>query len=163
MMSKRRDHRQLSGEGLVGNQLLVSPPSPRPHPNPFLLKKSSLLQHHVVSSSKRRSSTRHSILSATWSRVQRRVKTSFFAGWFTSRIQCTEVAPLCRSWVAPLTRSLTNVDKEAFINCNERSNCALDRTGDAGHKACGASFAPKAHRFPRSAAGDARRSGHRWR
>jgi len=56
-----------------------------------------------------------------------------------------------------------NVDKEAFINCNERSNCALDRTGDAGHKACGASFAPKAHRYPRSAAGGARRSGHRWR
>ncbi len=40
-MPKRRDNRLLSGEGLVGNQLLVSPPSPRPHPNPFLLKKSS--------------------------------------------------------------------------------------------------------------------------
>ena len=43
------------------------------------------------------------------------------------------------------------------------SNYALDRTGDAGHKACEASFAPKAHRFPRSADGDARRSGHRGR
>jgi len=28
-------------------------------------------------------------------------------------------------------------------------NCAIERTADAGHKACGASFAPKAHRFPR--------------
>jgi len=44
-----------------------------------------------------------------------------------------------------------------------QSNCALDRTGDAGHKDCGAIFAPKAHRFPRSADGDARRSGHRGR
>jgi len=110
VMRKRRDHRQLSGEGLVGNQLLVSPPSPRPHPSPFLLKRSSPRAYMVNSSLKRRFSTRHSILTATWSRVQRRVKRSFFAGWFTSRIQCTKVAPLCRSWVAPLARSLTEAD-----------------------------------------------------
>jgi len=42
-------------------------------------------------------------------------------------------------------------------------NCAIERTADAGHKACGASFAPKAHRFPRSAVGGARQYGHRWR
>ena len=42
-------------------------------------------------------------------------------------------------------------------------NYAIERTADARHKACGASFAPKAHRFPHSAAGDARRSAHRGR
>mgnify|MGYP007068391517 CR=1 FL=1 len=42
-------------------------------------------------------------------------------------------------------------------------NCAIERTADAGHKACGASFAPKAHRFPRSAVGDVRRTVHRER
>ena len=43
------------------------------------------------------------------------------------------------------------------------SNCAIERTADAGHKACGASFAPKAHRFPHSAVGDDRRTVHRGR
>jgi len=60
-----------------------------------------------------------------------------------------------------LSSKMTNTIVD--VRCNVRSNYALDRTGDAGHKACGASFAPKAHRFPRSADGDARRSGHRWR
>jgi len=61
------------------------------------------------------------------------------------------------------SRQLRIPMKKAHTNGVERSNRALDRTGDAGHKACGASFAPKAHRFPRSATGGARRSGHRQR
>jgi len=46
---------------------------------------------------------------------------------------------------------------------NMLHNCAIERTADAGHKACEASFAPKAHRSPHSAVGDARRSAHRRR
>ena len=38
------------------------------------------------------------------------------------------------------------------------SNMRFERTADAGHKACGASFTPKAHRFPHSADGVVRRS-----
>ena len=38
------------------------------------------------------------------------------------------------------------------------SNMRFDRTADAGHKACGASFTPKAHRSPHSAVGAVRRS-----
>jgi len=37
-------------------------------------------------------------------------------------------------------------------------NMRFERTADAGHKACGASFTPKAHRFPHSADGVVRRS-----
>jgi len=42
--------------------------------------------------------------------------------------------------------------------CDPQSNMRFDRTADAGHKACGASFTPKAHRFPHSADGVVRRS-----
>jgi len=42
--------------------------------------------------------------------------------------------------------------------CNPQSNMRFERTADAGHKACGASFTPKAHRCPHSAAGVVRRS-----
>jgi len=45
----------------------------------------------------------------------------------------------------------------------ENSNYAIERTADARHKACGASFAPKAHRFPHSAVGVVWRSAHRGR
>jgi len=40
---------------------------------------------------------------------------------------------------------------------------AIERTADARHKACEASFAPKAHRFPHFAVGDVRRTVHRGR
>ena len=43
------------------------------------------------------------------------------------------------------------------------SNCAIERIADAGHGACGASPAPKAHRSPHSAVGVVRRSAHRGR
>jgi len=42
-------------------------------------------------------------------------------------------------------------------------NCAIERTADAGHGSCGASPAPKAHRFPRFAVGVVRRTVHRGR
>jgi len=48
---------------------------------------------------------------------------------------------------------------------NDRTayNYAIERPGDAGHKACGASFTPKAHRSPHFAVGVVQRSAHRGR
>ncbi len=42
-------------------------------------------------------------------------------------------------------------------------NNAIERIVDAGHRACGASPAPKAHRYPHSAVGVVRRPAHRER
>ncbi len=44
-----------------------------------------------------------------------------------------------------------------------KSNKAIERIVDAGHGSCGASPAPKAHRYPHSADGVVRRPAHRWR
>jgi len=56
------------------------------------------------------------------------------------------------AWVYHLPYNMT-----AFVT-ETISNMRFDRTADAGHKACGASFTPKAHRFPHSADGVVRRS-----
>ena len=69
------------------------------------------------------------------------------------------------SIIHSFNRGIVHRNSNVFIQdqCDSQSNMRFDRTADAGHKACGASFTPKAHRFPRSAVGDVRRSAHRGR